>query len=72
MPSLKRAVVSVVAWLMLLPWIWRRVWSATAVLDWDQADLDDDVVPEDVWNAIVEVIQGDDAESWVELDDDED
>ena len=42
MPSLKRAVVSVVAWLMLLPWIWRRVWSATAVLDWDQADLDDD------------------------------
>jgi len=69
-PSLRRAVVSVVAFMMLVPWVWRRVWTATAVLDWDQAELDSDVVPEDVWEAIVEVIQGEDT-AWIEPDDDD-
>ena len=68
MPSLKRAAVAAVAFLMVIPWAWRRVWQATAVLDhFEQADLDVDVVPEDVWNAIVSVIEGD---VWVDEDDD--
>lgn len=69
-PSLKRVAVAAVAFLMVVPWAWRRVWTASAVVDWEQADLDDDVVPEDVWNAIVAVIEGQD-DAWL-LDDDDD
>jgi len=65
--SLTRMIVATVAFLMLIPWMARRVWTATEVLKWSQAELDDDVVPEDVWEAIVEVIQGESA-TWVDED----
>ena len=65
--SLQRLIIATVAFLMLIPWVARRVWSATEVLKWQQADLDNDVVPEDVWEAIVEVIQGQDA-AWPDED----
>lgn len=68
---LQRAIVAVVSTLILIPWIWRRVWNATAVLDWDQADLDHDVVPEDVWNSIVAVIEGHEAQEWAEPEDED-
>lgn len=67
---LQRAIVAVVSTLILIPWVWRRVWTASAAIEW-QAELDQDVVPDDVWNNIVAVIQGEDAFFEADVDDED-
>jgi hypothetical protein len=55
---MRRVLYTLVSFTVLVPWLWRRTWAAAGqVIQWEQADLDYDVVSDDVWANIVATIE---------------